>query len=261
MSRHWSRPILDNLHSLFRPMWMPLLRSLLVCLSAAALFAGAPAAAQNAPAAQRVLDRARAASGGAGWNLIRGVHETGQDAGQPYEAWFDPLRFGLRIETRTPAGKLVQGYNGQGEWRILANGLTTGSVDRAVLAQTRSDAFFGAFGWFYPSRFDVRSTYVGVRQSQGRAFNVLRVQPLGGQPRELWFDRKTGLLGRMVEGAGAKPMTVEFSDYRKVGPVLVPFRAIALGANLASPRERRRESVDFRPADRALFSLPAPARP
>jgi hypothetical protein len=255
------RRILDNLGGLFRPMWMSIRHSFIVIPAVGALLAGGAAEAQNAPAAQRVLDRARNASGGASWNLIRGVHETGEDGGQPYEAWFDPLRFGARIETRTPAGKHVQGYNGQGEWRILANGLTTGSTDRAVLARTRSDAFFGAFGWFYPSRFDVRSTYVGVRQSQGRAFNVLRVQPLGGQPRELWFDRKTGLLGRMVDASGVRPLTVEISDYRKVGPVLAPFRAVAYGADLPAPRERRRESIDFRPADRSLFSLPGPTKP
>jgi hypothetical protein len=239
-------------------MWMAPVRKLIATLVAAAVFALAPAAgAQNAPAAQRVLDRARSASGGAGWNLLRGVHATGQEAGQRFEAWFDPLRYGARTETQTPAGKLVQGYNGQGEWRILADGRLTGSVDRAVLAQTRSDAFFGAFGFYYPSRFDVRSTHLGVRHSQGKPFEVLRIQPLGGQARELWFDRRTGLPARMVEAGGARPLTVELSDYRRVGPVLVPFRAVAYGADLARPRERQLDALDFRPADRSLFSLPA----
>lgn len=245
---------------------MPRLRRVAAAVFAAVLCAtvASAAQAQNAPAAQRVLDRARAASGGAGWNALRGWHETGRDGAVRYERWVDPIRYGVRTETRGPAGRLVRGYNGAGEWRILADGQATGSIERPVLAEIRAEAFFGAHAYFYPSRFDLRSVHLGVRQTGGRAFDVLRVQPAGGAPRELWFDRKTGLLGQMVEGAGAQRLTVEYSDYRQVGPVRVPFRAVAYGAALTRPRERQVESLDFAPADRSIFSLPrreAQARP
>jgi len=237
-------------------MGIAILRKALAALAVWAVVAGGVAQAQNSPAAQRVLDRARAASGGAGWNALRGLHETGQDDGQRYERWSDPLRYGARIETQTPAGKHVQGYNGAGEWRILASGVVTGSSDRGVLAQVRSEAFLAAFGFFYPSRFDVKSGLLGVRQSQGRTFDVVRVEPMGGKPWQLWFDRQTGLLGLMVEDGGGKPQTIEVSDYRRVGPVLAPFKFTTYGGALAKSRERQVESLDFRPADRNLFSLP-----
>ena len=240
-------------------MRIPTLRHLFATLiTAVALLAPLSAEAQNAPAAKRVIDRARAVSGGSGWNTLHGLHETGTEGGARYEAWFDPLRYGARTEVETPAGKQAYGYNGQGEWRIAPGGAVSGSVDRAVLAKARSDAFFGAYAWLYPSRFDVRSTYLGARQSQGRPFDVLRIHPLGGQPRDLWFDHRTGLLGRMVDAGGARPVTVEYSDYRKVGPVLVPFHSATYGGDLPRSRGRLREAVDFRPADRALFSLPPP---
>ena len=35
--------------------------------------------AQPGPAAQRVIERARTASGGAAWNAVRGLHEVGAD--------------------------------------------------------------------------------------------------------------------------------------------------------------------------------------
>jgi hypothetical protein len=242
-------------------MWTSLLRKLLAALVAAALSAGGVANAQSSPAAQRVLDRARAASGGAGWNLLRGLHEIGQEGGTRYERWLDPIRYGARTETQTPAGKHVQAYNGAGEWRILVSGALTGSVDPAVLAQVRSDAFFGAYAYFYPSRFDLLGTHLGVRQKQGRPFEVLRIQPAGGKPRELWFDRGTGLLGLMVDGAGPRPVTVELSDYRRVGPVLIPFRATTYGGDLSRPQERVLERIDFPAADRSMFSLPPPKAP
>ncbi len=237
-------------------MGIAILRRVLAALAVAAMFAGGVAQAQSSPAAQRVLDRARAASGGAGWNALRGLHETGEDGGQRYERWSDPLRYGARTETQTPAGRQVQGYNGAGEWRILANGAVTGSSERGVLAEARSDAFFGAYAYFYPSRFDVRGSLLGVRQSQGRSFDVLRIEPVGGKARQLWFDRQTGLLGLMVEDGGPRPLTVEVSDYRRVGPVLVPFRFTTYGGVLPRSRERVVGAVDFRPADRDLFSLP-----
>jgi hypothetical protein len=232
-------------------------RMILAALAAAALFLSGTANAQNSPAAQHVLDRARAASGGKAWNGLRGFHETGDDGGVRYERWLDPLRYGDRTETQTPAGKHVQGYNGWGEWRVLADGVVTGSTDRAVLARVRSEAFFGAYAYLYPSRFDVRCVLVGVRQHQGRPFDVVRVDPNGGRARELWFDRRSGLLTLMIDAGGPKPVTIEVSDYRRVGPVLIPFRTVTSGGDLARPRQRQIESIDFRPADRALFSLPA----
>jgi hypothetical protein len=237
-------------------MGIAILRRVLAALAVAAMFAGGVAHAQSSPAAQRVLDKARAASGGAAWNKLRGLHETGHDGGQRYERWSDPVRYGARTETYTAAGKQVQGYNGAGEWRILANGAVTGSTDRDVLAEVRSDAFFGAYAYFYPSRFDVRGSLLGVRESRGRSFDVVRLQPVGGKARQLWFDRKTGLLGQMVEDRGGKPLTVEVSDYRRVDGVLAPFKFNTYGGDLPRPRERVVEAIDFRPADRDLFSLP-----
>ena len=231
---------------------------------AVAVLAAGAAQAQNSPAAQRVLDKARAASGGsAGWNMLRGVHEVSEEAGKPVERWLDPLRYGLRQETRTDSGaKLIQGYNGAAEWRILASGAATGSDRGPYLAKVRGEAFFAAYGYFYPSRFDLRSSHEGVRQHQGRSYEVLRVQPAGGAPRDLWFDARSRLLGRMVEHDGqGRPTTYEISDYRRVGAVMIPFRVAMSGGGLAAPRERVLSKVDFLPVDRAMFSLPPPAPP
>ncbi|WP_374653887.1 hypothetical protein [Phenylobacterium sp.] len=241
------------------------MRHVLAAVVAAAVFVlGGAAEAQNSPAAQRVLDRARTASGGAaGWNMLRGLHEVGDEAGVAFERWLDPLRYGLRHETATAAGgKLVQGYNGAAEWRILSSGAATGSDQGEHVAKVRSDAFFGAYGYFYPSRFDLRSSHLGVRPHGGRSFDVLRVQPAGGRPRELWFDRRTGLLGRIVEpGQGGPGVATEIDDYRKVGPVTAPFRFVTSGPGLDKPVVRTLKSLDFRPADRSHFSLPPPPPP
>lgn len=238
-------------------------------LFAAALFAAAllgpgAAEAQHSPAAQQVLDRAKAASGGAAaWNRIRGLHEVGEEGAAGFELWVDPLRYGLRQETPARDGrKLVQGYNGAAEWRVLEGGVLTGSDSGERAAQVRSDAFFAAYGYYFPGRFDLRGAHVGVRQHAGRSFDVLRIQPAGGRPRELWFDRRTGLLGRVVQPLSAATQRVtEVEDYRRVGGLLAPFRFTTTGSGLDKPLVRSLKSIDFGPASRERFSLPPPPEP
>lgn len=237
-------------------------RTLVSSLVALAALACAGAAeAQVAPAARRVLDRARVASGGAAWSRIAGVHEMGSESGARYERWADPLRFGVRTEIQTPAGRVVRAYNGAGAWSQHPPGVNTAAEPRPDLGEARSDAFFAAYGYLFPSRFDVRASYVGARRSGGRAFEVIKVQPNGGAARELWFDRRTGLLGRMIQRAGGQPVTVEMTDYRRVGPVTVPFRFTTFGGGAPRPQERVLDVVEFKAADRSLFSLPRPRAP
>jgi hypothetical protein len=204
--------------------------------------------------AERILTQARTASGGEGWSMLRGWHETGREGASPYEAWFDPLRYGLRVETREAAGKRVHGYNGQGDWQILPDGTTLADDDPAGVAATRTEAFFAAAGYFHRARFDARGELVGVRSDDGRTFEAVLVKPWGGNARELWFDRRTHLLARMIDRNGPRPVTQQFSDYRRVGPVMVAFQITVDTAG--GPVQRRRDAVVFAPSDRALFSLP-----
>ena len=233
-------------------------RMVLSVVALAAMAFSNLAAAQVAPEAKRVLDRARAASGGVAWSKISGVHEVGAENGGRYERWADPLRFGLRTETHTPAGRVVRGYNGAGAWSQHPAGVNAAAEPQPDLGEARSDAFFAAYGYLFLSRFDVRASYVGARQADGRSFEVIKVQPNGGAARDLWFDRKTGLLGRIVGRGGAQPVTVEMTDYRRVGQMMVPFRFKTFGGGAPKPQERVIEMVEFKTPDRALFSLPRP---
>ena len=231
-------------------------REVLLGLGAAALGGLEPAMAQSPPTVQRELNRARAASGGRAWNSLRGLHETGLDGGQRFDRWLDPMRYGLRSETTTPAGKLVVGYNGAAAWMIGPDGRPYGPSDQTAIAQIRAEAFFGACGYFFPSRFDVRSAVIGSRKARGRAFDLVRIHPEGAKPRILWFDRRTGLLDRLVDDTSGRPVTLELSDYRTVGGLRLPFRRITYGGGLPKPREQVIESIALQPIDRALFSLP-----
>jgi hypothetical protein len=219
---------------------------------------GATAHAQSySRAAKQVLAQAQAASGGRAWLGLRGLHETGRQNDVDYEGWFDPMRYGARVETREAAGLRVHGFNGTADWQILPNGQIIGVNDRATMAQARTDAFLAVNGVFFPSRFGADAALLGVRSHKGRAFDVLKVDVLHGESRELWFDRRTHLLGRIIDRTGAAPVAVELSDYRRVGPFMLPFRyASDRGGRL---EERQLNRIALTPVDRHLFSWDPPA--
>ncbi|HLZ76846.1 hypothetical protein [Phenylobacterium sp.] len=215
--------------------------------------------------AEEVLAQARKASGGAGWNLLRGIHVTGHEKAASgdirFETWVDPLRYGMRTETRQAAGVLTEGFNGQGDWRILPDGKTVAIDDHAAVDKLRTEAFLAAGGIFYTSRFEAHGELIGVRTSGGKSFDVLNVEPWGGAPRELWFDRSTHLLARVVDRTGPQAVTTELSDYRRVGPVRIAFHTVVRGPSPGAIQDRQLDSVVFTPADRSLFSLPRTETP
>jgi hypothetical protein len=240
-------------------MWM---RIRTILLAMVALLATADVArAQYAPDAVRVMERARAASGGKAWARVAGLHEVGVEGGFRYERWADPLRLGVRTDTGTAAGRVVRGYNGAGAWSLHPTPETAAAEPPADMAQARADAYVAGYGYYFRSRFDARASYVGVRQADGRSFEVVRAHPNGGEARELWFDRKTGLLGRIVDPEGKTPLTVDVGDYRRVGGVMLPFKFTTFGGGLAKPVERTLEAVDLKATPREIFSLPRPKGP
>lgn len=252
------RRILNTLGGILRTAMRLFPRALVLSLLVSCLALEARAQGYS-PAAERVVARARAAAGGAAWYRLRGWRERGRQGGAAYERWIDPVRYGLRVETRAGEGLHVDGFNGQAVWQILPDGMTTAVNDHPALAQARTTAFFGADCFFYPGRFDVRGDYKGVRRSRGREYEVVEVQPWGGHARELWFDSRSHLLGRIVDRTGPRPQTLAVSDYRRVGPVLIAFRYTPEPGASTGAAARQIDSVVLAPVDRELFSLEQPA--
>ncbi|CAN7610750.1 hypothetical protein LJR225_004641 [Phenylobacterium sp. LjRoot225] len=256
--RRAARPILDKLGG-FLAGSMRTRRSILHLLVLLLVGLASTAEAQGySRAAERVLSRAFTATGGSGWYLLRGWRETGRRGDLAYESWIDPLRYGLRTETREAEGLAVHGFNGLADWRVGSNGAMTAVNDHPTVAKARTEAFFAVNGYFFRGRFDARGDYVGVRRLGRRAYEVVRIQPWGGEPRELWFDQRSRLLARIVNRTGRRAAALQVTDYRKVGPVLIPFRFAPEPGGPADPLARQRESLVFTPVTRDGFSLNRP---
>ena len=83
-----------------------------------------------------------------------------------------------------------------------------------------------------------------------------------GSPVKLYFDPQSGLLVRQVRyastAAGALPTQVDYSDYREVGGVKMPFRVMTTWADGRTLTRAHRNSAER--ADRRREIRPARAR-
>jgi len=93
---------------------------------------------------------------------------------------------------------------------------------------------------------------------------VIEGTTAGGSAVKLYFDKETGLLVRQVRYnntiIGLTPTHVEYSDYRMVGGVKVPYHWTATWVDGQSTTELSSVQANV-PIDAARFAKPAPAVP
>jgi hypothetical protein len=126
-------------------------------------------------------------------------------------------------------GDLVRIYDGHAAWVILpatvvkeyelhAGALEGGKLDAQMAFPGGIKQFFNAWKVSYPSTIDGRDVWV-VQGSRAAGFIAT-----------FYFDKQTGLLTRMVRYAnsavGRVPTQIDFSDYRPVAGVMLPFKRI-----------------------------------
>lgn len=223
-------------------------------LLAFAIALAGPGMAGAAPSAGEVLAAAKTASGGKAWDALTGSYEKGSHGPVTYETWLDFRAYGMRMASVAPKGAQAQGFDGEVAWRRAGDNPPDVSRDPAAVREAVITAYVSMNGFFFPDRFPAKVDY--LRRESG--FDIVRVEPRGGRPVELWFDASTHLLGRIVDSAGPQPVTVSLSDYRNVGEVLIAFKAVVTGPDGAVLDEGKVDMVEHRPVERSLFAPPKP---
>jgi hypothetical protein len=225
----------------------------------------------KAPTAEQILDKYIQAIGGeqrlAGLTSFtaKGTY-SGYDtdfAKMPAEIYAKSP--GLRTTViHPPIGEGTTVYDGRNGWVSEANALlplvtlTGGELDAATLeAELGFPAKIKQYltGWragFPPATLDDRTALV----VQGTA--------TGGSRVKLFFDKDSGLLARMVMFTntviGLNPREIDYSDYRDVAGVKLPFKWTAVWTDGRSEFEM----TEIKPnvaIDAARFAKPAPSRP
>lgn len=220
--------------------------------------------------AASVLARARAASGGEPWLSVQRLQAEGeQSLGGLHGRWQlnQDLRAGRYAEqAQLGAFAVAQGFDGQLSWRRDYGG-EVGLLDGSVPRRTARAQAWLATRAYWSSAYPA-SRFAGPRTEahDGQRYDVLSTTPEGADPIELWFDTRSGLLGRVVIASARTPTATTLEDYRAVDGLLLPHRLITdtLDAQgRADPRLRsdvqvQRYRVDL-PVPDGLYAPPAMA--
>ncbi len=221
---------------------------------------------QESAQVQAVLERWIEALGGRGvLEQLRGMEvratvELAAGGGANFEVhtWQTAGNF-YRSELTFPNGlNLTEAYDGKIAWR-KHNALGFGFVPPAELAATlRRDSIRAALTLTedYPERRLLADATV-----QGRRCRVVSLTPRAGPPERWFFDEKSGGVLRIERwpAAGAAPdETLEFSDYREVGGMRLPF-VLKVQSPTSAYTVRRIEAVPNPLVGNSLWAAPAEA--
>ena len=193
-------------------------------LSLALLAAGCTAnniALPSPREAAAILAQMKAACGGDAWDRVRGWHETGTvdlpgRPGVPYEIWHDMRTLKTAMMNRVD-GRIVRhaGFDGAFYWQVGPDGRAQIGSDPAMVRRQRRDAYLSSAAWFFPARFPAAIALAGTRSVDGKTLDVLRIVPEAADGFDLWVDRETHRIRRIVAGAEY----AELTDYRMFGGV------------------------------------------
>lgn len=232
--------------------------ALLVAAALAGCATARPAATPASPAA--LLAAMRAACGGDAWDRVEGWSETGRvdlpgRPGVPYEA-FHSMRAPTMLTRNRIEGRIVRqsSYDGAVGWQAGPDGAVRIERDPAALRRMRRDAYLSSFGWFVPTRMPAQFALAGVETRDGRVFDVLRITPEGADSFDLWVDRATHRVGRIVAGREY----AELSDYRDFAGICTATTGRQGDGDPAREIVLHVETVEIGPVDAAMFSPPEP---
>ncbi len=208
--------------------------------------------------AEAILAASKLASGGAAWDVPEGCFEQGThaDGAITYKTWFNLRRYGMRVESERGGSKRVMGFNGVASWMLDPSGKVVLRGDADSLREAVNTAYLSNNSFFFPERFPADFKYLREAVEGAATFDVIEVTPRGGRPMELWFDRSSHLLARVVDTLGKPPMTVTAGDYRRIDNMAVAFALDVSGPDGKVADRGRVTSISCGPIDETLFDPP-----
>lgn len=171
--------------------------------------------------AEAVVEASKRATGGSRWDSVAGCEEEGsRGGGMTYTTRFSLEKYGMRVDSRRGDTSRSMGFDGKVRWQSL-EGKTDIRADADSLREARLTNYLSINGFFFPERFPATFKYLRQAKEAGGKFDVLEITASGARPLEVWFDRRTHFIRKVVDTAGTPPVTVVASDYRRFGDFTV----------------------------------------
>jgi hypothetical protein len=181
------------------------------------------------PSAEQVIDRYLKAIGGepailqAATRVLKGAQTT-VDGTNP------PVTAPIEVYEKAPdkriviAGDISHAYDGKIAWTGDRSGVRELAGDE--LAEIKREAIFNRLANVKQTL--TRINILGIEAVNGRECHVAGAATSDGRFEKLYFDKNTGLLTRSQTIyrtiLGSVPETTDFSDYRRVNGLKLPFK-------------------------------------
>jgi hypothetical protein len=160
-----------------------------------------------------ILAEVKVALGGTAWDKVTGWHESGVHGATAYETLLDYQHFGSLFKQTRDNQTRLRGFNGTIAWDQGPDGKVVLSTEPSRLADARATAYASINGFLFPDRFPARFDYLRAKTEGKRRYDVLRITPEGANPFELWVDRATHLVARIVDRTGKRPVIATITGY------------------------------------------------
>jgi hypothetical protein len=213
-----------------------------------------------------ILAAAKAASGGEAWDALKTQHSkvTLSTSGLTgtAERWADMTtgRSLLRYELGPVSGAV--GYDGTAPWSQDASGRARAEADAGPRELAVNGAYRDRLAFWYPDRGAAEMEYRGVAEDDGAEFDVVRITPAGGRLFELWVNRQTHLIERLLERDAQQTRTEHYMDFRTLQGVQIPFRVRSTRGDPKFDELVVVDALEYNtPLDGVAFGIPAPPQP
>ncbi|MBY0304810.1 MAG: hypothetical protein K2W86_06625 [Sphingomonas sp.] len=209
--------------------------------------------------AEKIVAAAKQATGGAAWDAPDGCHEEGThgDGAITYTTTFSLQRYGMRIDSMRAGHSRSMGFNGKVQWQAVAGDKARSRSDPAGIEEGIVTDYLSINGFFFPDRFPATFTYLRAAKEADRRFDVIEITPKGGRALEVWFDRKTHLIQRVVDTHGSPAVRVEARNYRSVAGLSVAYNLDVFGPDGAVADRGVVTSFQCGLIDNAAFDPPS----
>ena len=127
------------------------------------------------------------------------LHRAGHSVGQGLQGRWQDWRRGpdhlLRVD-QTGMLRTKMGYDGSAGWRTDFTSKQVGPVEGKDLEALRAEVWFESEQWARDTTARVR---IGAAAFlSGRTLQAVEITPPVGPKKQLWFDKKTGLVARVT---------------------------------------------------------------
>jgi hypothetical protein len=183
----------------------------------------APAAAD----ARALLYEVREAMGGTRWVATHALVAEGREAADgltgpfTWSADLDGKRFAMRSQNTIFAS--AEGFDGRRRWRQDISRQVHGLDSDEARAITAAEGYLATFGYLFPEREDATIERLPDVTDGGNPRARVRATPRSGRPVTLLIDPARHLVVRATYDRSFTTLTVDYSDFRNVDGVTLPF--------------------------------------